>query len=304
MPPLYAAHDAGAGYCSWQQQLTTERREKGQWGKAPAERAVPSFVTQAPRSDPVSSPAAPISAHSSVYGAAYDKYKVDHADSAAQAYQQQYPSSQHYSYDYSQTYARAASPQLSPRSPRQAIAPRAPRRKTVILDMDETLIHSVFEPPVYPARADFQCPMTMDGQDYITYVHKRPGCEEFLRRCVQLFDVIIWTASLECYAKGVIDELERLSGCGRLRRMFRESCTRHNGSYIKELTKIGAAIEDVAIFDNSPHVAVLNPRNLVHVKNFYDDRNDRELYELMPLLDRLWQGDHALEAIAGHKRGY
>eukprot|EP00662_Eupelagonemidae_sp_cell21_P003995 gene3995-66844_t len=87
------------------------------------------------------------------------------------------------------------------------------------MDGGRTLVHSVFEPVL----ADLYVPMTMDGANYTAYVHVRPGVEEFLRKAVAQFDVIVWTASLECYAGGVIDELERLSGCGRLRRIVATS---------------------------------------------------------------------------------
>jgi Dullard-like phosphatase family protein len=195
----------------------------------------------------------------------------------------------------SKSVGRASSPRLCPSTSLQQPAVHAVtgRRKTLVLDLDETLIHAYFE----PCAADIKVPMTMDGVAYTAYVMKRPGCEEFLRKAVSLFDVIVWTASLECYAAGVIDRLEQISGCGRLPRMYRESCTKVNGSHAKDLRKIGVPLSDVAILDNSPHVAVLNKENLINIRNFYDDKSDRELYNMLHFLDQLAEAPTVFDAI-------
>eukprot|EP01062_Namystynia_karyoxenos_P012282 TRINITY_DN14410_c0_g2_i1.p1 TRINITY_DN14410_c0_g2~~TRINITY_DN14410_c0_g2_i1.p1 ORF type:complete len:393 (+),score=107.60 TRINITY_DN14410_c0_g2_i1:124-1179(+) len=167
------------------------------------------------------------------------------------------------------------------------------RRKTLVIDLDETLVHSCFE----PCMSDLRVPMTMDGQRYIAYVKKRPGCNEFLRKATELFEVIIWTASLSCYASPVIDELERGSGCGRLRRMYRESCSRLASGYVKDLRVTGRDLSDVALLDNTPGTASLQPNNLIDISSWYDDPHDRELYNLTPLLNRMAAGGPVPDAI-------
>lgn len=183
---------------------------------------------------------------------------------------------------------------------------RTVKRKVVAIDLDETLVHSAFE----PCQADLYVPMTMDGQHYTAYVKKRPGAEELLRKAVELFEVVVWTASLECYAGPVIDELERISGCGRLKRMYRESCTKQSTGYVKDLRKLFGmgkggeySLKDVAIIDNTPGVAGLQPRNLISVTNFYDDPNDKQLYGLIPLLTALAESESVYDTIDAHQRG-
>lgn len=66
-------------------------------------------------------------------------------------------------------------------------------RKTLILDLDETLVHSAFERPSY---YDFTIPVEIDGKVSSVYVLKRPGVEEFMNRMNELYEVVIFTASL------------------------------------------------------------------------------------------------------------
>lgn len=197
-------------------------------------------------------------------------------------------------------------PRIEPRtarSPRALSSPHnasanSPRRKKLVIDLDETLIHSQFE----PCLSDLQVPMTMDGVQYTAYVHVRPGCAEFLKKAVSLCDTVIWTASLECYAGPVIDEIERLAGISRLPRMFRESCKQcDDGGYYKDLRscleKGETSIAHVAILDNTPAVARFNPSNLINIASWYDDRSDRALLDLIPLIERMAAADNVYDAI-------
>ncbi|KAJ9435966.1 hypothetical protein DIPPA_17100 [Diplonema papillatum] len=157
-------------------------------------------------------------------------------------------------------------------------------RVTLVLDLDETLVHSSFD----PIPADLHIPLVMDGEHYVAYVNKRPHLERFLARCVELFDVIVWTASLSVYAEPLINELCRMARCGNLKKMYREHCTEvAGGGYVKDLTTIGRSLEDLVILDNSPSVAVFQPNNLINIVSWYDDSNDTALLELIPMLEHL-----------------
>ena len=66
-------------------------------------------------------------------------------------------------------------------------------KKCVVLDLDETLVHSSFKPV---EGADFVVPVEIEGVVYKVYVLKRPYVDEFLKRCGELFECVLWTASL------------------------------------------------------------------------------------------------------------
>lgn len=65
------------------------------------------------------------------------------------------------------------------------------------------------------------------------------------------YTVIVFTASMQEYADPVIDWLDpnRVLVHSRL---FRESCTYVNGSYVKDLTIVDADLGKVCLVDNSP----------------------------------------------------
>lgn len=50
-------------------------------------------------------------------------------------------------------------------------------KKTLVLDLDETLVHSSFKPI---DNADIVLPVEIEGKMCYVYVLKRPYCEEFI----------------------------------------------------------------------------------------------------------------------------
>lgn len=66
-------------------------------------------------------------------------------------------------------------------------------KKTLVLDLDETLVHSTFQEVT-----DYQyvIPVEIEGEIYNVYVFLRPGALEFIERMSKLYEVIIYTASL------------------------------------------------------------------------------------------------------------
>ena len=82
-------------------------------------------------------------------------------------------------------------------------------KKCLVLDLDETLVHSSFkvcgptlvsytETDVYQIlhQADFTIPVEIEGQDHNVYVIKRPGVDQFMKRVGELYEVVVFTASV------------------------------------------------------------------------------------------------------------
>ncbi|RXN26888.1 carboxy-terminal domain RNA polymerase II polypeptide A small phosphatase 2-like isoform X1 [Labeo rohita] len=63
----------------------------------------------------------------------------------------------------------------------------------VVIDLDETLVHSSFKPI---SNADFIVPVEIEGTTHQVYVLKRPYVDEFLQRMGELFECVLFTASL------------------------------------------------------------------------------------------------------------
>jgi len=159
-------------------------------------------------------------------------------------------------------------------------------KKTLVLDLDETLVHSSFKPI---EKADFVISVEIETQIHDIYVLKRPGVDEFLRKMGDLFEVVIFTASLATYADPVLDLLDK-NGVIRAR-LFREACQSHGGNYVKDLSKLGRTLKSILIVDNSPFSYQWHKDNAIPCESWFDDQNDRQLENLTPLLLELASED-------------
>lgn len=159
-------------------------------------------------------------------------------------------------------------------------------KKCVVIDLDETLVHSSFKPI---SNADFIVPVEIDNVIHQVYVLKRPFVDEFLCKVGELFECVLFTASLAKYADPVADLLDKWDVFHS--RLFRESCVFHRGNYVKDLSKLGRDLPQVIIVDNSPASYIFHPENAVPVASWFEDMNDRELLEMIPFLEQLSQVD-------------
>ncbi|KAI6198304.1 Protein-serine/threonine phosphatase [Aphelenchoides fujianensis] len=160
------------------------------------------------------------------------------------------------------------------------------RKKCLIVDLDETLVHSSFKPM---KNADFVIPVEIDNVVHQVHVLKRPYADEFLERIGELFECVLFTASLDVYAHPVADLLDR-RGVFRSR-LFREACVFHEGNYVKDLGRLGRDLSKVVIIDNSPISYAFHCENAIPIKTWYDDPHDSELFDLLPLLEELAHTD-------------
>ncbi|KAI3387203.1 hypothetical protein SNEBB_006589 [Seison nebaliae] len=155
-------------------------------------------------------------------------------------------------------------------------------KKCLIIDLDETLVHSSFKPVT---NADLIVSVDIDGQMNQVYVLKRPHVDEFLRRVGELFECVLFTASLAKYADPVADFIDKWKVFRK--RLFREACVMHNGNFVKDLTKLGRDINQVIILDNSPASFMFQPENAIQCRSWFDDPNDTELRDLIPMMEEL-----------------
>jgi len=159
-------------------------------------------------------------------------------------------------------------------------------KKCIVIDLDETLVHSSFKPI---SNADFIVPVEIDNVIHQVYVLKRPYVDEFLCRMGELFECVLFTASLAKYADPVADLLDKWDVFHS--RLFRESCVFHKGNYVKDLGKLGRELHQIIIVDNSPASYIFHPENAVPVASWFDDMNDRELLDLIPFLENISKVD-------------
>ncbi|KAI6172428.1 FCP1-like proteiny domain-containing protein [Aphelenchoides besseyi] len=181
------------------------------------------------------------------------------------------------------------------------------KRKTLVLDLDETLIHShhdgVLRPTVKPGTPpDFILKVCFRSQIFPSC--NRRSCDNrstagsifrssstarrlfFLSVVSQWYDLCVYTASMEVYGSSVADKLDRGRGLLR-RRYFRQHCTVDYSGYTKDLSAVHSDLTSVFILDNSPAAYRQFPHNAIPIKSWFCDPSDTCLLNLLPFLDAL-----------------
>ncbi len=157
--------------------------------------------------------------------------------------------------------------------------------KLLILDLDETLIHSTKKELNYPG--DFKI------DEY--HVYQRPNLEQFIATCSSWFDLAVWTAASPSYANKIIEFIFPKSV--ELKFIFTgDRCTRRYNSelmeayYIKPLKKVkrrGFSLEQVLIIDDTPETFEKNYGNGILVKKYSGAREDDEFILLLKYLQAI-----------------
>ncbi|KAK0659589.1 putative phosphatase PSR2 [Lasiodiplodia hormozganensis] len=176
---------------------------------------------------------------------------------------------------------------VTPAEPQQKwllppIRPEFKGKKCLVLDLDETLVHSSFK---ILHQADFTIPVEIEGQYHNVYVIKRPGVDAFMKRVGELYEVVVFTASVSKYGDPLLDQLD-IHGVVH-HRLFRESCYNHQGNYVKDLSQVGRDLKETIIIDNSPTSYIFHPQHAVPISSWFSDAHDNELLDLIPVLEDL-----------------
>ena len=173
------------------------------------------------------------------------------------------------------------------------LPPKISNKKTLVLDLDETLVHSNFIP--FDCPSDVIIKIELDNEIHNIHVLVRPFVKEFLEKMSKKYEIVIFTASLSKYADPLLDIIDKQGFCPF--RLFREHCTLINSTFVKDLKKLGRDLKDIIIVDNSPISFALNPDNGLPILSWFDDRNDRELINLIPVLEFLSEVDDVRDFI-------
>lgn len=169
------------------------------------------------------------------------------------------------------------------RSPSLAVRRKRKEKKVLVLDLDETLIHSTSRGS---RNHDYMIEVLLDKHICLYYVYKRPYVDSFLKKVSEWYKVVVFTASLKEYADPVIDYLDPEKKIFS-KRYFRESCQFRNGIYMKDLQIIEKDLSKICLVDNSSFSYEINKENGIPIETWINDPKDRELLNLLPFLDAL-----------------
>ncbi|XP_010491935.1 PREDICTED: CTD small phosphatase-like protein 2 [Camelina sativa] len=154
---------------------------------------------------------------------------------------------------------------------------------SLVLDLDETLVHSSLEPC---DEVDFTFPVNFNEEEHMVYVRCRPHLQEFMERVSRLFEIVIFTASQSIYAEQLLNVIDPKRKFFR-HRVYRDSCVFFDGNYLKDLSVLGRDLSRVIIVDNSPQAFGFQVENGVPIESWFNDPSDKELLHLLPFLESL-----------------
>ncbi len=192
-------------------------------------------------------------------------------------------------------------------------------KKILILDLDETLVHSSCNSPFFYNNNnnfnnnnnnnfnnnfyDFEYTIYYKNKNIPIYVYKRPYVNEFLYQMSKLFTIYIFTSSMKEYSNKLIDLLDFEKCIDK--RYFRENCTKLNDLYVKDLNKLfdrkkftnDYVNKNIIIIDNNPISYLFNHNNAIPIDSWNLNKNDDELLKLIPLLEFLSNVDDVSKVI-------
>ena len=141
---------------------------------------------------------------------------------------------------------------------------------TLVIDLDETLVHYVEEREK-------------------AYVQVRPFADYFLTEMGKYFEIVIFTSAEEDYANLVLKELDKRNIISH--KLYRKHTNQSNGVFLKDLSKLGRDIKKICIIDNTKENYGLQPENGLHISSYLGDQCDNELLSLSDDLMKIANSD-------------
>ena len=138
------------------------------------------------------------------------------------------------------------------------------KRYSLILDLDETLVH-------------FKISSESDNEGVLKI---RPGVVPFLEKVGKFYELIIFTAATQEYGDLLIDAIEE-NNVYFEHRFYRQHTVIIENDFVKDLNRIGRPLDKIIIVDNMPQNFRLQKENGINIKAFWgEDIDDNALEEL------------------------
>jgi CTD small phosphatase-like protein 2 len=154
--------------------------------------------------------------------------------------------------------------------------------KTVVFDLDETLVHCLDDPN---ETADVRLPVTFPNGEVIEAgINIRPYAVDVLRSANKEFEVVVFTASHSCYADVVLDYLDPDHSLIH-HRLYRENCIVVDNVHIKDLRIFAnRRLQDIILVDNAAYSFGYQLDNGIPIISWHNNRRDKELLNLIEYL--------------------
>lgn len=172
-----------------------------------------------------------------------------------------------------------------------------------MLDLDETLLHAVvynmrdsFD-EVYVEGSDFQ--FTLGKYEYI--ITLRPNLDGFLKWASEKFELILYTAGSEEYAKQVLKRIDP-NDVYFSHKLSRKHCIKNKktDAFQKDLSILNRPMDRLVLVDNSAHSFAMQPDNGIPISSFYENDEDSALICLQDFLTHLYDHQNDVRPLLKH----
>ena len=145
------------------------------------------------------------------------------------------------------------------------------KKYTLVLDLDETLIHFKGNP----------------NDDSSGILQFRPFLSEFLSNISVYYELVVFTAATQDYADPIINAIEQ-KGTTFNHRLYRIHTIIIKNDFVKDLSRLGRDLSRVIIVDNMEQNYKLQPDNGITIRPFWGkDVNDMALFDLLNILTNI-----------------
>jgi Dullard-like phosphatase family protein len=159
--------------------------------------------------------------------------------------------------------------------PKRLAMPTTPGKLTVVLDMNETLVHSVLLRPGtnYKSYKFDAIVLDEDGR-YWFGVYVRPFVRELLAYGADHWEMVLFTASSRTYARPVMDAVDPHGYIQH--RLYRESCSLVGGILTKPLQHLGRPMSRIVLVDNSEMCMLPCPDNGLPINSYFGGKDNAD----------------------------
>ena len=141
------------------------------------------------------------------------------------------------------------------------------KKYSLVLDLDETLIH-------------FKVNHSHNDEGVLKI---RPGVITFLEEIKEYYEIILFTEASEAYTELIMEAFNKNEFFEY--KFYRQHTVIISQDFVKDLQRIGRPLDKIIIVDNIAQNFRMQKNNGILIKPFYgEDQNDQALIDLIPIL--------------------
>ena len=161
------------------------------------------------------------------------------------------------------------------------------KKYTLVLDLDETLIHLRQKKDVINIKNDVNIKINNTSDYFYDNYDKnknkyllqfRVGLFSFLTILKPFYEIISFTSATHEYADVIINEIEKNRKFFD-HKFYREHTVIYKDTFVKDISRIGRDMKKIIIIDNNERNFILNKENGIKIAPFYGDEDNDNIID-------------------------